>query len=43
MYGRFVDTYRTLCLAPTPEMKAVFDGLQLFSLLYKIPSDSSSP
>jgi hypothetical protein len=24
----FVDTYRTLCLAPTPEMKLVFDSLR---------------
>jgi hypothetical protein len=24
----FVDTYRTLCLMPTREMKEVFDGLQ---------------
>jgi hypothetical protein len=24
----FVDSFRTLCLVPTPEMKAVFDGLQ---------------
>jgi hypothetical protein len=28
----FVGTYRTLCLVPTPEMKAVFDGLQHLAL-----------
>ena len=26
--GGFVDTYRTLGLMPTREMKEVFDGLQ---------------
>jgi hypothetical protein len=25
----FVDSFRTLCLAPAPEMKAVFNGFQL--------------
>jgi hypothetical protein len=28
----FVDSFRTLCLAPTPEMKAVFDDLQQLAL-----------
>jgi hypothetical protein len=28
----FVDTYRTLCLAPTPEMKAIFDHLHQLAL-----------
>ena len=28
----FVDSFRTLCLAPTPEMKAVFNGFQDLAL-----------
>jgi hypothetical protein len=33
--GPFVQTYRTLCFAPTPEMKAVFNDLREFGLPYK--------
>ena len=28
----FVDTYRTLCLAPPPTLKAVFDGVRELTL-----------
>jgi hypothetical protein len=28
----FVNTYRTLCQTPTPEMKVVFDSLQHLAL-----------
>jgi hypothetical protein len=24
----FIDSFRTLCVDPTPEMKAVFEGIQ---------------
>ena len=27
----FVDVYRTFCIVPSPEVKAVFDGVRRFS------------
>ncbi len=28
----FVESYRTLCIAPSPEVKAVFEGLERLSV-----------
>ena len=35
MWWAFMDTYRTLCLAPTPEIREILNGLESVSKLHQ--------